>query len=318
MFTKFFALITNIINVRKNAASSVFSLNIPGGGYDIPLHLKLGTEFLVILTALMTFLSLLASSGVIGLNHFAHQWVSGLENNLTIEIPAANISPPLIAQLTKEIEKIPHVIFARQVSKKEISEMLAPWLGGMNDIWSDLPIPALIDVKLEKRDKTVLDRITALTHGIMPDAKVDAHEDWLVDLLKIAQVLKLVAFIIFVLIMIVTSAVISGAVRTRMAIHARELELLHIMGASDAYISGQFTRYILMQSIRGVMWGGVLGALTLIGFGYLASYDNTGTTPKIIMAGKDYILLLAVPMLLFAISGVTAHLTARRVLNEMP
>lgn len=304
--------------IDQNAASSVFSLNPPGGGFDIPLHLKLGTEFLVLLTTLMTFLSLLAVSFIVGLNHFSHQWVAGLENNLTIEIPAANISAPLIARLTTELKKLPQVADARQVQKQEMSEMLSPWLGGMDEIWNDLPIPALVDVELEGRDHGVVEKITALTHAMMPDARVDAHESWLADLLKIAKAMKLVSLLVFALILIVTSAVMSGAVRTRMAIHTRELELLHIMGASDSYISGQFTRYILAQSLRGLGWGIVLGGLTLGGFAALTLHDNPGTLPKLILNAQDYALFVAIPMLLFAIAGVTAHITARRVLDEMP
>lgn len=73
--------------------SKIFSLSGRGGtGYDIPLHLKLGTEFLVVLVGLMTFLSLLASIGNLTLGHMTHAWTSGLENSLTIEIPAPNWS----------------------------------------------------------------------------------------------------------------------------------------------------------------------------------------------------------------------------------
>lgn len=237
---------------------------------------------------------------------------------MTIEIPAANISVPLIAQLTTELKKIPQVVEARQVKKQEMSEMLSPWLGGMDDIWNDLPIPALVDVKLDGRGDEVVKKITALTHAIMPDARVDAHESWLADLLKVVKAMKLVSLLVFALILIVTGAVMSGAVRTRMAIHTRELELLHIMGASDSYISGQFTRYILAQSLRGLGWGILLGALTLGGFAALTLHDNPGTLPKLVLNAKDYALFVAIPMVLFAIAGITAHVTARRVLDEMP
>ena len=52
----------------------------------------------------------------------------------------------------------------------------------------------------------------------------------------------------FALIVAVTGVVVAGAVRARMAIHQKELQLLHVMGASDGYIAHQFVRYVFWQA----------------------------------------------------------------------
>ncbi len=286
-------------------------------GYDVPLHLKLGTEFLVLLITLMSFLSILALIGVVSLGHMTKSWTSGLENSITIEIPAANISEDNIKSLLEGLRKIDGVQQAQRLSQKDMQDMLSPWLGDVSGLWDDLPVPALITVNIRERSTLITSEITATTRRLLPDANVDAHEEWLHDLLKLANGLRLLSFSVFCLIMLVTAAVVGGAVRSRMAIHHRELELLHIMGASDSYITHQFVRYIFVQSLKGVCIGILLGFATIGTFGLL-SHKNPGTLPDISLSGSEWGLFVVVPLLLSLIGVWAARITALRVLREMP
>ena len=56
--------------------------------YDLPLNQSVGTGFLMVLIALMTFLAIMAVSTSFALNSMTAHWSSGLENKVTIEIPA--------------------------------------------------------------------------------------------------------------------------------------------------------------------------------------------------------------------------------------
>ncbi|HNQ91770.1 MAG TPA: FtsX-like permease family protein [Alphaproteobacteria bacterium] len=296
----------------------VFAISSRGGaGYDVPLHLKLGTEFLVILTGLMTFLSLLAAIANLSLGHMTHAWTSGLENTLTIEIPAPNVSEESVSKLLDGLRKISGVEEAKLLSQKDMQDLLSPWLGDAGSIWDDLPVPKLVTVSFSERTPQLIKDISATTRKIIPDARVDAHEDWLADLMKLAHGLKLTALAVFILIMMVTAVVIAGAVRSRMAIHHRELELLHIMGASDRYITGQFVRYILMQSLKGSSLGAVAG-LAVAGFFLFLARRNPGTVPELTLQGAEWLVFAAVPCLLIVIGLVSARITSLRVLGEMP
>lgn len=286
-------------------------------GHDVPLHLKLGTEFLVLLVTLMAFLSLLSAAGIIGLGHMTRAWTSGLENSVTIEIPSLPDLDQNVSGLMSALKKVDGVIKVERLGQKQMQEMLEPWLGGVSGLWEDLPIPALVTVTLDARsDKNVGD-IKAVTRKIVPDATVDAHEEWLSDLLKLVSSLRLVALIIFCLMMTVTAAVVGGAVRSRMAIHHRELELLHIMGASDSYITMQFVRYIMIQSLKGVGLGMIMGVITLGGLSIL-SQNTSGTLPKLDLHTSEMLVFASVPILLIGIAVWAARITALRVLREMP
>jgi len=298
--------------------SRIFSISPKRGvGYDVPLHLKLGTEFLVLLISLMAFLSILAATGIVGLGHITKAWTSGLENSITIEIPAANVSEDEVQSLLQGLLKIEGVQKAQRLGQKDMEKLLSPWLGNVSSLWEDLPIPALITVTISERNAQITSKIAVTTRKISPNATVDAHDAWLSDLLKLANGLRLVSLGVFCLIMLVTATVVAGAVRSRMAIHHRELELLHIMGASDSYITNQFVRYILVQSLKGVSFGILIGLATL-GLLSLISRNNPGTLPEMTLSGAEWSLFVAVPLLLAIMAVMAARITALRVLREMP
>jgi cell division transport system permease protein len=287
------------------------------GGYDIPLHTRLGTEFLVLLIALMTYLLLLSATGSIGLGHMADKWVSGLENAMTIEIPASETAKDKSQSLLAQLQKLDGVKSAKILSQQDMGDMLSPWLGNDTSVLADLPLPVLVSIELKKRTPALTTAIKNTVNTYTPDAVVDSHEAWLVDLLKLTNGLRFTAMIVFGLILFVTSLVIAGAVRSRMAMHQRELELLHTMGATDRYISLQFIRYIFSQTTKGLGFGLIAGALTFAGF-FIFTNQTTGTLPELNMGRTDFIFLLLIPILLLVIGSLTARQTVYSVLNEMP
>lgn len=302
----------------RHIKSQVFSLSSGrNGGYDLPLHARLGTEFLVLLLALMTYLSLLSTAGNLALGHMTARWTSGLENSLTIEIPAGKDTKEQGKKLLAALDKTAGVKSSHILSDADMQEILSPWLGDNTPILSDIPLPTLISVELNERTDIAIRTIRDMTHGISPDATVDAHEGWLKDLVKLTDGLRLTALGIFILIMIVTAFVVSGAVSSRMAIHQRELELLHIMGASDQYITQQFVRYVFWQSGKGLFAGIVAGILTLIIFVSMGRHSD-GTIPAINLTGLDWLVFIVVPLLLLLIGILSAYRTSFRVLREMP
>jgi cell division transport system permease protein len=295
----------------------IFSIAHRKSGYDIPLHTRLGTEFLVLLIALMTYLLLLSASGSIGLGHMADKWVSGLENAMTIEIPAKDTAKQQGAALVEKLQKVENIKSARVLTQSDMGDMLSPWLGTDTSVLADLPLPTLVSIELNKRTPATAQAIKNIVNSTAPEAIVDSHEAWLVDLLKLTNGLRVTALIVFGLILFVTSFVIAGAVRSRMAMHQRELELLHTMGATDKYISLQFIRYIFSQTTKGLGFGILAGLMTFIFFAVFAN-QSTGTLPELNMREIDWVILASIPFLLLVIGTFTARQTVYSVLNEMP
>lgn len=293
--------------------------NMPGKNmrFDIPLHARVGTEFLALLMALMTFLCILAGCISISLNHMASAWSTGLADTVTIEVPFSSSTERKLGQVVDKLVIVKDIKDARVVEEEELQELVEPWLGKGTNALTDLPVPSLITIKLSERTPEALQEINSIVTDIFPDAKIDAHDNWLDDILKLSKGLQIAGTALIVIIAIVTALTVSGAVRSRMAIHHMELELLHIMGASDKYITRQFQKYILFLSGKGILLGLLLSALTLI-TAHLLALNLPDTLPRFDLLDLHFYVLPFICLMLLLISTSAAYRTVMKVLKEMP
>ncbi len=293
--------------------------NMPGKNmrFDIPLHARVGTEFLALLMALMTFLCILAGCISISLNHMASAWSTGLADTVTIEVPFSSSTERKLGDVVDKLVTVRDIKDARVVEEEELQELVEPWLGKGTNALKDLPVPSLITIKLSERTPQALQEINSIVTDIFPDAKIDAHDNWLDDILKLSKGLQIAGTALIVIIAIVTALTVSGAVRSRMAIHHMELELLHIMGASDKYITRQFQKYILFLSGKGILLGLMLSALTLI-TAHLLALNLPDTLPRFDLLDLHFYVLPFICLMLLLISTSAAYRTVMKVLKEMP
>lgn len=302
--------------LKKNQ-NSIFSMPGKNMRFDIPLHARVGTEFLALLMALMTFLCLLAGIISISLNTMAKTWTTGLADTVTIEIPSRHKGGDTIEDLLTKLNKIENIKQARELEQEELEKLVEPWLGDSSSALGDLPVPALIHIEMTERSPELIEEINSAVAGEIPEARVDAHDNWLNDLLKLTKGLQIAGAALIAIIGIVTALTVSGAVRSRMAIHHSELELLHIMGASDKYITRQFQKYILVLSGKGIALGFVL-ALSSLAIVHFLSLKLPETLPHPDFSlSHAYAMPLIAFMLLF-ISTMAARRTVMNVLKEMP
>lgn len=302
--------------IRKNQ-NPIF--NMPGKStrFDIPLHARVGTEFLALLMALMTFLCILAGCINISLNNMANAWSTGLADTVTIEVPFSKKDDAKLNTLVDKLFKIEGVKDARVLDEVELQDLVEPWLGKGSNALTDLPVPSLINVKLAKRSDAVIAELNTIVLAEIPDAKVDAHDNWLGDILKLSKGLQVAGAALILIIGIVTALTVSGAVRSRMAIHHSELELLHIMGASDRYITRQFQKYILFLSGKGILLGLALSAVTVLGAHILAT-NLPETLPRFDLIPAHFYVVPVISLMLLFISITAAKRTVMNVLKEMP
>ena len=146
-------------------------------------------------------------------------------------------------------------------SKAQSEALLTPWLGTGLDL-SELPVPRLIVVKLDP--KATLD-VEALRKSVMdkvPNATIDDHRLWLQRLSVMAGTVVVIAFVIFALVMLAMVLAVGFATRGAMAGNREIIEVLHLVGAADSYISRQFQRHFFRLGLRGGLIGG--GAALLV------------------------------------------------------
>ncbi len=294
--------------------------------YDIPLHKGAGAGFLTLLIALMTFLAVIALSASFVLSAMTQRWSSGLENKITVEIPSAgpggdSRSKESIATISSRIESLlknhPSVIDVTVLSEEQVTELVSPWLGEDFSL-EGVPVPGIISVEIRETDKKITGELTKKITAIDEFSRVDTHESWLNDLLSFASALQLGAFLLAVIIGVTTVSAVAGAVRSRMAVHSAEIELLHIMGASDEYITRQFERHSLGLAIKGGIAGMATALAGLALVGHVAGEMQVNLLPDFSMHNWQAAILLAMPLFAGLVAMLTARFTVLKALADLP
>ena len=294
--------------------------------YDLPLNKSIGTGFMVTLIALMTFLAVMALGLTITAGSMAERWSSGLENKATIEIPAEKSSgglrsrqdiATLTTKLSSTLQELRYVKSSTILKDDDIKALIEPWLGDAA-ILDDIPLPGLISVAFKTTTPEIIKNLKKKVEVIDKDIKVDTHENWLSHLLRLTSALQFSALFILLIISATTITAVAGAMRTRMAVHSEEVELLHLMGAGDEYITKQLQRHAFIMGVKGSLIGIIAGLIMIVLISYLAGDTGTALLPEFNITPSHVLSMIAVPILICLSAALAARFTVLRVLAEMP
>lgn len=290
---------------------------MPKYKYDIGLDHGAGAHLVAWASGLMVFFVTLALAVNIGLNIVTQSWVSGLAGSLTVEI-----KPPLSDKqqdaFDEKVKKVlwlarqhPSVVGSHALTREEIVALITPWLGETAP--DSLPLPAIIDIKLAPDAE--VGKLAADIKQIVPGAAIDSHAGTLSDVQTLVTTARLFVLLITGIIVLVTAASIGGIVRAKLAIHAREVETLHIVGASDEYIARQFRHHTLKGALKGAVLGVLLMFAAILGVSYMTQTIDTAIFPQARLNPFQWGLLAVFPVLA---GSLIAHLTAQRtVMREL-
>ena len=173
------------------------------------------------------------------------------------------------------------------ISEKKLIGLLEPWLGTGN-VTADLPIPVMIDVILNPEKRFNEKGLRIELSAVAPGAKLDTHGRWRQNLERGLQTMRILAGLILMLVTIATATVIIFATRAGLGTNKETVEVLHLIGAHDKFISRQFERQFLTLSLLSC----------IIGYGAAAGIFHM---LFILMTDMEdmqfYLLLLGVPFL---------------------
>lgn len=293
---------------------------------DIPLDRDGSARFLPWLIALMVYLAALATSGALVLHQALAAWNRGIAGTLTVEIPApAETGAPRGDAVTAAVgvlKATPGITAATPLDRAQTLKLIAPWLG--SEIASaDLPLPQLIDVRTAADAPIDFAALRAHLAAAAPGAELDNHRALLARLKGLAVAVEATALVIVALIF--GAAVLSVIFTTRagLAMHREVIEILHLMGARDRYIAGQFQREALRLGLTGGVLGLVLAVLTLLGLGHVSSASaalggRLTLLPTVSLAPWHWAALVLLPLAAALVAMVTARVTVLGALSRMP
>ncbi len=279
---------------------------------------------LVLLIAIMTFLSGVTLGGVVLVQKSAIAWSSDVGREVTIQIRPVEgeVMESNIRTAIALAEATPGVARAYVLSIEDSEKLLEPWLGSGLDL-SAIDIPRLIVVELSDSrdvDLTMLARDIATING----ASLDTHAAWRQQLNTMAGTIVFSGLLVLALIVLATVLAVVFATRGTMASNREIVDVLHFIGASNSFIAGEFQGRFLALGLRG----GLIGGFGAVLFFFLVAGAAGSIIPDVAAAqlgffvgrfslGIDGILgIAAVVPVIAALTAITSRMTVRRFLTQ--
>jgi cell division transport system permease protein len=289
--------------------------------FDLPLGEDGSGRFVPWIVAVMVYLATLSVAAGMAVNRSVDKWNIGLEGTITVEIAASNASAEdakeRMARALSLLRATAGVRSAIPLADDEISRLLEPWLV-QGEIPLTLPIPQLIDVRLEAGTKLDLDALGTLLENAVPGARLDDHQYWTERLSDFGRSVQITSAFIVALVALAGGGTVIFATRAGLAIHREVIELMHLVGSRDSYIAGQFQAHAMSLSLRGGVVGLALGAATLGILQAIAAPIEGSLLPTVTITAGAWAVLAALPLLAGLIATITARVTVVRALREMP
>ena len=197
-----------------------------------------------------------------------------------------------------------------------MNRLLEPWLGP-DAIALGLPVPDLVSVSLRPGATVDLPELAAALAAAVPGAEIDDHRRWLDDLAVFVRSVELLAAIVVSLVCLAAVLTVVFVTRTGLAVHRRVIEIVHMIGARDAYIAGQFQGHALRLGLIGGAVGSGLAAVTLIGLQRLFAGLDTPLLAGLGLGAGHWAALAILPLAAALVAMVTARVTVLRSLAGM-
>lgn len=285
---------------------------------DVPLRQDASTRLLPWIIALMVYLVAMDGVGLIWLSDTLGHGRSSIDSALTLQLPA-DTSTPRIDMALGALRQTKGVISARVLPPDEIAKLLQPWLAG-NSTAADLPLPLLIDARIDQHAAIDYATLRRQLGSIVPNARLDDSGASAGSVRDVATHIEGVISAGLVIATALIVAIIIFAARIGLAIHRSVIELLHLLGARDAYIAQQFQAHALALGLRGGAIGAAAAAVTTFILGPVA-HMLALPLPGAGFGILDWRLWLVLILACLAAGGVamvTARLTVLRQLARMP
>ncbi len=272
--------------------------------------------------AVLMFLTVIAAAAGLGLFRAADAIGSQLAGRATVQISEGN--PERRAELVRAVksglDNQPFVRGVKPVDEVELRSMLRQWLGadGMD---ADLPIPALIDVDLvpsaakSGAPDAAMARLRSAVAAITPQARVEPHADWLGPVARLTRFFGLIAALVVGVMLLSIVAIMALAARSSAKMHEKTLDLLHLVGATDAQIIRLFQRRLALDAAFGGAIGFALAAAVLV-VAMLLLRDIQGAIFAGSGLGWTALLLPILPILGIGLSILTARVTIKSLLKR--
>jgi cell division transport system permease protein len=281
---------------------------------------------LVLVIAIMTFLSCLTLGAVTLVRDAAAIWQSQIAREATIQIkPADGLDiEKALADAQRLAAGFAGVREARIVDEEATARLLEPWLGRGVDI-GELPVPRLVIVTIDEGNPPDFAMMRELLAEAVPVATLDDHRTWVDRLIAMARTTVLIGMGVLALMLSATVLSVIFATRGAMAGNGHIIEVLHFIGAEAGFIAAEFRRHFLFTGMKGAAAGGLAAVLVFLLFGWWSSRNfatpeadqATALFGSFAIGAAGYAGVALIVLVVAALTAATSHFTVLSHLGDL-
>ncbi|EKF17800.1 cell division protein FtsX [Nitratireductor pacificus] len=281
---------------------------------------------MVLVIAIMTFLSCLTLGAVTLVRDTAATWQTQISREATIQIkPEDGLDMAEALATARDIASgFTGVSGANIVDAQATARLLEPWLGTGLDIES-LPVPRLVIVTLDPASRPDFTAMRAALQEAVPSATLDDHRTWVDRLVAMARTTVTIGVTVLGLMLSATALTVIFATRGAMSGNGHIIEVLHFVGAEASFIASQFRRHFLLAGMKGAAAGGLGAIIVFIGFYWWSSRNMatpeadqaTALFGNFAIGPSGYLGVGVVVVLIAALTAATSHFTVLSYLKKV-
>ena len=292
----------------------------------VPVHTA-ASRALVGVIAILTFLAALCAGGAVLVASSSQQWRSAIGREATIQVrpsPQRDMEADLL--LAADLARRTPGIRAIEVpTKAEAERSLEPWLGRSLDL-GDLPVPRLVILRLGDGAQPDFSDLKRRLAAAVPGATLDDHGAWLTRLSSMAQTIVAIGAGLALLVLVAAALAAAFATQGAMAGNREVVEVLHMVGADDAFIAREFQRRFFRMGLKGSLAGSFFALAAIAALGIASAAWGAGPAGDQIEAlfgrfdvgWRGYAAVALIPLTVSVLTAAVSRLTVKHFLRRSP
>ncbi|MEP6621366.1 MAG: permease-like cell division protein FtsX [bacterium] len=191
--------------------------------------------------------------GLVALN--IREALDRLEDRVEIRAFIADgTSPESMGQAAGDIGHYPEVLNARMVTQDQALIRAQKELGDFRDVFEGATLPASIDVRLKPgfRDPATVKKVAARVRAFSFIDDIRYGEEWIEKLYRLRNIAGVAGLVLGIAFASVSMIIIGATIRMAVLARAKEIAIMRLVGATDAYIRRPF---LIEGLTKGVMGG---------------------------------------------------------------
>lgn len=264
--------------------------------------IKEQSRFMTILIAFLTFLSVFVFGITISTTESIIKWNNEWEMFATVQVTKTEYENQVEQIIKNNSYKFN---FVKNFSKKEMENILTPWLSHNQNISSYLP--KMYEIKFKNKQN-----IKQFQNEIKDFARFFTYSKALHNNEQTGYSVIFLSIVILVLIIIAISLSISYIAKNTALLHKREIEILNQIGATDSFIVNQMQTIVLKICTLSSLIGTIISVPFLLIIINTAKSTRIGLISMMNLSYFDWILLILVPILIIILA---THITKKTTFN---